>query len=584
VTLLIGRNPALAATLRNPDARSSHLEDSRAGLQFLATMFPGAIAQASLTTADGRELVRVVNGESVGRRMLQPDATSSPYFGPTMASPPSEVYQAEPYISTVTGLPVMSTSTPIQDAVGDRLGLVHLELSLSTFRDEMVRHAHGARLVAIDTVSGKPVVDTAPGTGGRVERQHGGSYGTPGRVTASHVMPSLSGNANRWVIVAVAAHPTPDIVGSFGSVPLGMLGLAALLALFAFLGLRASNRELKRQANSDGLTGLPNRRKLMTELARVTARHEHTVLMLLDLNGFKTYNDSFGHLAGDALLTRLGHALEEAVAPWGHAYRLGGDEFCVIASNAPPDMLEDLAASALSEHGDGFEVTASLGSVMLPDEAASAEEALLLVDQRMYRHKAGGRPSAQGQMQAVLLQALSERHPELENHSDGVGELAVAIAADMGLDGIGIENVRTGGELHDIGKVAIPDAIISKPGPLDDEEWAFIKRHTVIGERILAAAPGLAHVALMVRASHERWDGHGYPDGLRGEAIPLGARIIAVCDSFDAMVSPRPYAPPKTVEDALAELHRCSGAQFDPQVVESFARVWATRPVSLVAA
>jgi HD-GYP domain-containing protein (c-di-GMP phosphodiesterase class II) len=133
-----------------------------------------------------------------------------------------------------------------------------------------------------------------------------------------------------------------------------------------------------------------------------------------------------------------------------------------------------------------------------------------------------------------------------------------------------------------VGKVAVPDAILSKPGPLDEEEWAFIRRHTLIGERIVSAAPALGRVATLVRASHERWDGAGYPDGLAGDDIPLGARIVAVADAFDAMTSQRPYSQPRPPEVALEELHRCAGSQFDPAVVEAFTAAW--RDVRLVAA
>ena len=138
-----------------------------------------------------------------------------------------------------------------------------------------------------------------------------------------------------------------------------------------------------------------------------------------------------------------------------------------------------------------------------------------------------------------------------------------------------LETIRQAAELHDVGKVGIPDAILSTPGPLDADEWAFMRRHTVIGERIVAGAPALAETARLVRSSHERWDGGGYPDGLGGEAIPLGARIITVCDSFDAMQSVRPYKAGRSTSAALAELRRCAGTQFDPAVVEAFCAVVA---------
>ena len=172
----------------------------------------------------------------------------------------------------------------------------------------------------------------------------------------------------------------------------------------------------------------------------------------------------------------------------------------------------------------------------------------------------------------MLLRALSERHPDLGEHVDGVAELAEAVGARLGIEGEELVQLRHAAALHDIGKVAIPDEIIAKPGPLDDEEWAFMRRHTIIGERILAAAPALGPAARLVRSSHEAWDGRGYPDGLAGAEIPLGARIIAVCDAFDAMISDAPVRAARTAGEALAELRRCAGTQFDPAVVAAFER------------
>jgi two-component system cell cycle response regulator len=179
----------------------------------------------------------------------------------------------------------------------------------------------------------------------------------------------------------------------------------------------------------------------------------------------------------------------------------------------------------------------------------------------------------------VLLQILSEREPDLHEHMRGAGELARRVGRRMGMSGEELDEVVRGAELHDVGKIAVPDAILHKPAALDPDEWAFVHRRTIIGERILAAAPALRPVALLVRASHERWDGRGYPDRLAGEEIPLGARIIAVCDAYDAMRTDRPYRRACTEAQALAELRRCGGTQFDPAVVEAFcAEIPASSP------
>ena len=193
----------------------------------------------------------------------------------------------------------------------------------------------------------------------------------------------------------------------------------------------------------------------------------------------------------------------------------------------------------------------------------------------MYERKNGGRRSAGDQSKAVLVRALSERHPDLISHSADVSRMAELVARRLDVAEDQLEPIRHAAELHDVGKVGIPDAILSKPGPLDAEEWAFMRRHTIIGERIVAGAPALAQVGRLVRSSHERWDGTGYPDQLAGEEIPIGSRIIAVCDAFDAMLSERPYKAGRSTSAALAELRRCAGTQFDPAVVEAFCAVTA---------
>jgi putative nucleotidyltransferase with HDIG domain len=175
------------------------------------------------------------------------------------------------------------------------------------------------------------------------------------------------------------------------------------------------------------------------------------------------------------------------------------------------------------------------------------------------------------------MAVVAERAPELASHVNAVCELACAAAEDLGVSGAELEALRHAAALHDIGKMAIPDSILEKPGALSDDEWALIRRHTLIGERILAAAPALERSASLVRWSHERIDGTGYPDGLAAAAIPLGSRIILVADAFDAMVSERSYGTILSQDDALAELRRCAGTQFDPSVVAAFERVIASR-------
>jgi diguanylate cyclase (GGDEF)-like protein len=300
-------------------------------------------------------------------------------------------------------------------------------------------------------------------------------------------------------------------------------------------------------------------------------------LVLFDLDGFKQYNDSFGHPAGDALLVGLGRRLAEAMEPSGTAYRMGGDEFCAVYRLAPGEddrAVVEAGRAALSDHGEGFYVSASYGSVLLPDEAAETEDALRLADQRLYAHKSYSPIRGTSLVRNMLLQALAERSSSLGAHLARVSGLAKLLAESLRLPAVEVAEIAMAAELHDIGKVAMPETILSKPGRLTDDEWLLIKQHTVVGERIITAAgSSLADVGRIVRASHERFDGAGYPDGLAGDEIPLGARIIAICDAFDAMTTPRPYSRALDGDGALTEIVRCSGSQFDPVLVEAFVRL-----------
>jgi diguanylate cyclase (GGDEF)-like protein len=382
---------------------------------------------------------------------------------------------------------------------------------------------------------------------------------------------------------------------TWASIHAGFIAAAGVAALSAWrlnedvrAQMRATNDSLRElasenerllvasqvEAHTDALTMLPNRRALMRDLDTqlLTASDEHPMtLAMFDLNGFKQYNDTFGHLAGDALLTRVGDRLRRALAGVAFAYRMGGDEFCVLApgDDSKAAAIAETAAAALSDQGEAFHIDCCYGVAHLPREAATASEALRLADQRMYELKAG-RTSASRQTTDVLLKALNERSPGVCEHIGEVAQLSAMLAAHLELPDAEIKRIQLAAELHDIGKVAVPEAILNKPGPLDEEEWGFIHQHTEIGERIVSAAPSLAHTAELIRSHHERFDGGGYPDGLKGDEIPFGASIIAVCDAFGAMTKQRPYSEAISVADAIAELRRCAGSHFHPAAVSAF--------------
>ena len=368
-------------------------------------------------------------------------------------------------------------------------------------------------------------------------------------------------------------------VASIGTVIAIIFLLSAFTVAF-FYSVRARRRS-HLEATTDALTGLGNRRKLFADMERMVGslgRDETITVGIFDLDGFKSYNDTFGHPAGDALLTRLARQLRIAVGERGGAYRIGGDEFVVLTSVEGGEHLLAVAELALSEEGHGFSIGCSRGSTRIL-AGVTLEQALHEADQRLYTNKRSHHATTGSEVRDALLQVLAEQDEALVAHLEHVANLAARTASELGLPADQVELTRRAAELHDVGKVAIPSEILDKTGPLDPAELMFMKRHSVIGERIVAAAPTLANIAPIVRAAHERADGTGYPDGLVLADIPVCSRIIAVVDAYDAMTSDRPYRKAMTPSGALAELHRHAGSQFDPHVVDAFTSVLVGRPV-----
>ncbi len=357
--------------------------------------------------------------------------------------------------------------------------------------------------------------------------------------------------------------------------PVAVIATLALLTGVVSIVWALETAELHQRDDAilDPLTGLANRRQLSDDLATVwsDATPERPVrLLMFDLDGFKAYNDTFGHPGGDLLLSRVSRTFKEAVGSHGRAYRMGGDEFCALLWGDSDEEMVESCLSALSAAGEGFSITSSYGSVLLPLETEDPELALQLADERMYAYKDSSRASAGRQTRDLALQILAVHEPELHMHSANVAALTEGVARRLGLSDQELSDAIRAAELHEIGKVAIPYAVLHKPGPLDDEEWELMRRHPTIGANILSAAPALARVAEIVRAAHERHDGAGYPRGLAAEQIPLASRIVFVCDAFDAMISAHSYRPAMSETEALAELRRCAGTQFDPDVVQAF--------------
>jgi diguanylate cyclase (GGDEF)-like protein/putative nucleotidyltransferase with HDIG domain len=364
---------------------------------------------------------------------------------------------------------------------------------------------------------------------------------------------------------------------------------------------RAIVRALRamRLALTDPLTGLGNHRhfheRLERELQHAHERNLPLTLCFIDVDDFKRINDRFGHPAGDRVLSQLAARLRQT----GEAFRLGGDEFALLlpgygesaALTAASSVVERISAMDLEQVGP---VTVSAGVAISPQHAAERDELIRLADSALYWAKEYGknrvrayRPdvielaelkrlasgpdrAARFRAAASLARAVDARDVYTGSHSQRVAELAARTARRLGLPDEEVELTRLAGSLHDLGKLAIPEEILRKPGPLTEPERIVLERHPQIGFRMLESL-GVDPVADWVLHHHERWDGSGYPDGLSGEQIPLGARIIFVADAYDAMISERVYRRRVSPEEAIAELGRCAGTQFDPDVVAALA-------------
>jgi diguanylate cyclase (GGDEF)-like protein len=590
-------NPALRELLENRAltraARRSDLRYTASSLATVERTSAVPLTGACLDGAAGRQLVC-----APGTRPVAFPLALTRQFA-ALAERASAGAGTRPFRSPVSGRPNVAFLAPIR-LHGRTLGLIHLDMSPTSTRGpgvivsdiphvgiQLGGYERG-RITLRDT---RPGDDGGPPAATRTLRLAAGALGghpQPAiddghRAMVARLPMPVGGSHRSLAVVATYASTDPNLLNSW-SEGLLTLVITAVLGLLASIGaLAVSGRRAAHELSTDVLTGLRNRRALIAELPRVCQRaseEQPAYVWFFDLNGFKTYNDSFGHIAGDNLLARLGSRLRDVVEPYGAVYRLGGDEFCalVTAPVADPHALFLQAREALVERGAAFAITAAAGAVEIPRETKEPMHALRLADQHMYREKASGRGGAAELITAVLHAALAQRHPDLGEHSDDVAGDVELLARTVGLDEELVGLIVKAGDLHDVGKLGIPDEILTKPGSLSDEEWRFMKQHTVMGEQIIAAAgPSLERIGPLVRASHERWDGNGYPDGLAGEEIPLGARIITICDSFRAMLDERAYKPAMTLEHALAELRRCAGTQFDPHLVEVFCRLVGER-------
>ena len=382
----------------------------------------------------------------------------------------------------------------------------------------------------------------------------------------------LIGGLNLAAYLAVAA-TTPSVTFAYVFVYAGAIVNATWICAWQSRNHDVHRRELQHASRTDPLTGCLNRRgfqeRLDAELARARRGGTQLALVVLDLDKFKDVNDRRGHAAGDEILCWVAARLREELRTEDMVGRLGGDEFALVLTGSDPYAAVERVLDALDERAP-----ASAGVAIFPADGADQEELHRVADASLYERKHGRTqaqvdPARELSWAAALAAAVDERMAVQHEHSNAVAALAGAIGRRLGWDEAGIGRLRLAAMLHDVGKVRVPDEILRKPGPLDDEEWREMARHPVVGAEIVARVEGLEPIGPWIRHSHERIDGAGYPDGLAGEAIPMASRILLVADAYDAMTSDRSYRRAMSAEDAIAELDQNAGTQFDAVCVEA---------------
>jgi len=384
--------------------------------------------------------------------------------------------------------------------------------------------------------------------------------------------------------------------------------------------LTVANARLAELATTDSLTGVANHRATVEavdhEIERAERYAHPFALLVLDLDHFKAVNDAYGHVAGDECLREMCTVVDGCLRSGDTLGRWGGEEFLIVM---PEVVCDDAFAAAervratIERHafasGGGSHLTCSIGLACYPADATDRDQLIALADGALYTAKRlgrnkvcsaiGSRPlppmpvlapsdghgtgvgrdaTALAGTIGALVSLVAARDQYTGQHTQDVGGLAHRVALARGMAAPEARMIGLAGRLHDIGKVALPDAVLQKAGPLSAEEWKVVRTHPAVGAAILDAIPALRPVAPLVRGHHERWDGTGYPDRLAGETIPLGARVLAVVDAFEAITTERPYQPARPVGWALAELWRSQGTQFDPMVVDALGEVLAADP------
>lgn len=341
-----------------------------------------------------------------------------------------------------------------------------------------------------------------------------------------------------------------------------------------------TDRKKKEEENTylcyhDVLTGLYNRRFYEEEIKRLdTARNLPISIIMGDVNGLKLANDAFGHHAGDQLLQKAAGAIRKACRTEDIVARWGGDEFVILLPKTNTEEAEDIVKRikklCSNEYVNAIGVSISFGWDTKTNKDQDILKVLQNAEDAMYKYKIIENEGMRGNTISTIIKTLHEKNPREEQHSQRVSELCQLIGKVIGFSEIEVSKLKIVGLLHDIGKIAIDEGILNKPGKLTEREWNEIQRHPDIGYRILSSSYNMMDLADCILAHHERWDGTGYPKGLKGEEIPRVARIIALADSYDAMTSERLYQNAKSEEETIAEIRNNAGTQFDPEIATMF--------------
>lgn len=343
-------------------------------------------------------------------------------------------------------------------------------------------------------------------------------------------------------------------------------------------------QELRVMAEHDYITGLFNRRVFESTLIPFENDEVHQLtLIVFDIDGLKNINDTLGHIEGDQVIKKVAHLITNIFHDAEILARIGGNEFGVAYIDALPSDVESRCLSFQKHLVEAnrlspYEISVSYGIAHSEHLPIHLTQQYQTADHNLYKSKLLKEGSSKSALVRTLMKALEAKDFVTEGHAERMSDLAVQLGEALGLERHRMDQLRLLTKFHDIGKVGIPDRILKKPGALTSEEWKIMSTHTLIGQRIAAASPELAAISDLILKHHEKWDGTGYPLNLAGKAIPLECRILGLVDTFDAMTNDRPYRTALSTDAATAEILRCTGTQFDPELVPVFLQILKKNP------